>query len=143
MHNAAADVCGRPSASANLSRIENMCDTTDLPDLDTLREVDGAALVAAIGGWAQAEAAAAARRLAAIAELTGRCCYDDPGRSRWAADDWDGVAAQVGAAMGVSHGKASSQMYLAQALAERLPKVAALFAAGQLNAALVSTISWH
>lgn len=123
--------------------IENMFDATDLPDLDTLREVDDAALVAAIGGWAQAEAAAAARRLAAIAELTGRCCYDDPGRSRWAADGWDGVAAQVGAAMDVSHGKASSQMYLAQALDERLPKIAALFAAGQLNTALVAGIVWR
>ncbi|HEX7322638.1 MAG TPA: DUF222 domain-containing protein [Mycobacterium sp.] len=114
-----------------------------LADLGDLAEADEAALVSAIGGWAQAEAAAAARRLAAIAELAGRRCYDDPGRSRWACDDWDAVAAQVGAACGISHGKASGQMYLATALRERLPKIAALFADGALNTALVATIAWH
>jgi hypothetical protein len=116
---------------------------TDLCDSEALREADEAKLVAAIGGWAQEEAAAAARRLAAIAELTGRRCYDDPGRSRWACDDWDAVAAQVSAAMNVSHSKASSQMYLAQALRERLPKIAALFADGLLSTALVAAIAWH
>jgi hypothetical protein len=115
----------------------------NLPDLDALSEADEAGLVAAIGGWAQVEAVAAARRLAAIAELAGRRCYDDPGRSRWACDDWDAVAAQVGAAMDVSHGKASSQMYLASALRERLPKIGVLFADGHLNAALVAAIAWR
>jgi hypothetical protein len=129
--------------SVRPGRIKRMFDTADLPDLDALAEADEAALVAAIGGWAQAEAAAAARRLAAIAELAGRRLYDDPKHSKWACDDWDAVAAQVGAACDISHGKASGQMYLASALRERLPKVAALFADGQLNAALVSSIAWR
>ncbi|ORA80161.1 hypothetical protein BST28_10540, partial [Mycolicibacter kumamotonensis] len=120
-----------------------MFEQIDLPDPDALAELDEAALVAAIGGWAQAESVAASRRLAAIAELMGRKLYDDPAHSKWACDGWDAVASEVGAACDVSHGKASGQMYLASALRERLPKVAALFAAGQLNAALVSTISWH
>lgn len=120
-----------------------MFESTGLPDLETLSEADEADLVAAITGWAQVETRAAARRLAAIAELTGRRCYDDPNRSRWACDSWDAVAAQVGAAMAVSHRKASSQMYLAQALRERLPKIAALFADGQLNTALVAAIAWR
>jgi hypothetical protein len=84
-----------------------------------------------------------AQLVAAIAELTGRSCYDDPDRSRWACDGWDAVAAQVGAAMDISHSKASGQMYLAQALRDRPPKVAALFADGLLGAALVSGIAWH
>lgn len=116
---------------------------SELADLSELPEADEAALEAAIAGWAQAEAAAAARRLAAIAELAGRRLYDDPNRGRWACDEWDAVAAQVGAACGVSHGKASGQMYLASALRERLPKVAALFANGLLNAALVASIAWR
>ncbi|MEB3020271.1 HNH endonuclease signature motif containing protein [[Mycobacterium] crassicus] len=120
-----------------------MFDLIDLPDSEALAEADESALIAAIGGWAQAEAVAAAHRLAAIAELVGRKLYDDPTHSKWACDGWDSVAAQVSAACDISHGKASGQMYLASALRERLPKVAALFAAGQLNAALVSTISWH
>ena len=125
-----------------LFRIESMFDTKPL-DLDALGEATEAQLVAAIGEWTQEEAAAAARRLAAIAELAGRRCYDAPLRSKWACDDWDAVAAQVGAAMGVSHRKASSQMYLAQALRERLPKLAALFANGQISASLVSMIAWR
>lgn len=120
-----------------------MFDWTDLPDPEGLAEADEAALMAAIGGWAQVEAAAAAHRLAAIAEVVGRRLYDDPAHSKWASDGWDAVAAEVGAACDISHGKASGQMYLASALRERLPKVAALFADGQLNAALVATISWH
>src|SRR5690625_2000456 len=123
--------------------LEHMFDTSDLSEPDDLAEADEAALVAAISGWAQAESVAAANRLAAIAELVGRKLYDDPAHHKWACDGWDAVAAEVGAACDISHSKASGQMYLASALRERLPKVAALFAAGQLNAALVSAISWH
>ncbi len=128
--------------SVGLRNIENVFDT-NLADLDALADADEAALVAAIGGWARVEAAAAARRLAAIAELAGRRCYDDPHRTRWACDDWDAVAAQVGAAMDVSPSKASSQMYLAAALHDRLPRIAALFADGLLNTALVASIAWR
>lgn len=120
------------------------CDLADQPDL---AQADQATLVAEVGRWARAEAMAASRRLAAIAELTARRCYEDPhaptGRSRWACDDWDGVAAEVSAGCAISHGKASSQMYLAVALRNRLPKVAALLAAGRITAALAATISWH
>lgn len=109
-----------------------------------------AEVVSAIGQWAQAEAAAAARRLAAIGELVARRCPADDGdpdlvdpRSRWACDPWDGTAAEVAAALGISNRRASSQMYLAQSLRERLPRVNALFLAGRINARLVSTISWR
>ncbi len=39
------------------------------PAMDALTSADDATVVAAITGWARTEAAAAARRLAAIAEL--------------------------------------------------------------------------
>jgi hypothetical protein len=117
---------------------------TALPDLETLGDVDDNMLVAAIAGWAQVEAAAAARRLAAIAELVGRRVDGGSAeRGRWACDNWDAVAAEVAAAQHISHGMASAQMYLAVALRERLPRVGALFAEGALSARLVSTIAWH
>jgi len=43
-----------------------------LPDARELRDADTASVVAAIGVCARAEAAAAARRLAAVAELVAR-----------------------------------------------------------------------
>lgn len=115
-----------------------------------LSSVDDAGVVGAIGGWAAGEAAAAARRLAAVGELVARRCgvgEVDPdlvdARSRWACDLWDATAAEVAAALGISARRASSQMYLAQSLRERLPKVNALFLAGRISARLVATISWR
>ncbi|HET9877318.1 MAG TPA: DUF222 domain-containing protein [Mycobacterium sp.] len=115
---------------------------TGLPDVGELAGADENLVVAAIAGWASIEAAAAARRLAAIAELVARR-IDGPEYSRWTCDGWDATAAEVGAALHVSHGKASGQMYLAAALHQRLPKVAEAFAEGMLSAALVATIAWH
>ena len=117
---------------------------------DALPAADDAQVVGAIEGWAGGEAAAAARRLAAIGELVARRCgvgETDPDlvdeRSRWACDPWDATAAEVAAALGISARRASSQMYLAQSLRERLPKVNALFLVGQICARLVATISWR
>lgn len=112
--------------------------------------VSDPAVVAAISGSAREEAAAAARRLAAIGELVARRCPGedvdpdlvDP-RTRWVCDPWDATAAELAAALGISHRRASSQMYLAQSLRERLTNVNALFLAGEISARLVSTISWR
>lgn len=121
----------------------------ELKDPEALPTADDAAVIDAVEGWARDEAAAAARRLAAIGELVARRCPTgadpdlvDP-RSRWACDPWDATAAEVAAALGISARRASSQMYLAQSLRERLPRVNALFLAGRIGARLVSTISWR
>lgn len=109
-----------------------------------LGSVDDAALVTAITGWAQIEAAAAARRLAAIAELlTRRTGGDAFDRSRWPCDNWDLAASEVAAAEHTSHGMASGQLYPASALRDRLPKVAALFLDGKISARLAATIARH
>ncbi len=119
-------------------------------DVEAFPSADDAVVVGAVGDWARSESAAAARRLAAIGELVARRCpvaEADPDvvdeRSRWACDLWDATAAEVAAALGISTRRASSQMYLAQSLRERLPKVNALFMAGRIGARLVSTISWR
>lgn len=107
-----------------------------------LRSADDATVVSAIEQWASAEAAAAARRLAAIAELARRRCGDDD-RADWACDSWDSAAAEVSAALAVSHGRASSQMHIGLALARRFPQLAALFAEGRLSYRVVAAIVWR
>lgn len=123
-----------------------MFEATESGDLS---RADDAVVVGAVGRWARGEARAAARRLAAIGELVARRCpvEADPDlvdeRCRWACDPWDATAAELSAELGISARRASSQMYLAQSLRERLPKVNALFLDGRIAARLVSTISWR
>jgi hypothetical protein len=112
------------------------------PAPEALRHADDAAVVAAIEEWTRQEAAAGAQRLGAIAELVRRRSGDDE-RAQWSCDYWDAAAAEVAAAMGVSHGAASGQMHIALALRDRLPKVAALFLQGRLSARMVSIIAWR
>ncbi len=114
-----------------------------LPGPDELSGVDDHTLVAAVAGWERVEAAAAARRLAVIAELVDRRTSAQGARSRWACDGWDATAAELAAAAGSTRGRASNQMYVATALRHRLPKIAALFTDGTLSAAVVGTIVWH
>src|SRR6218665_2410184 len=109
-----------------------------------LSGADEGAVVGAVEDWARAEAAAAAPGLAAIAELVDRgCAPEGDERTLWSCDLWDATAAEVGAALNVSARRASSQMYLARSLRERLPKVNAVFLAGGIGARLVATISWR
>lgn len=103
----------------------------------------GAALVDAIGESARAESAAAARRLSAIAELVAREAIGETDSGRWSCDNWDAIAAQVAAALNISHPMASGQMYLAMALRDRLPKLAALLADGIISLRLATSIVWR
>lgn len=106
------------------------------------RDSDDAAVVAAIGECNAAEAAAAARKLAAVAELTRRRCAEGE-HADWACDDWDATAAEVSSALGVSHSRASGQMHVALALRQRLPRVADAFLGGALSARVVGAIVWR
>jgi hypothetical protein len=99
-------------------------------DTGALQSADDAVVVAAISEWTRAEAVASARRLAAIAEWVRRYADGPTDCAHWSCDNWDAMAAEVGAAQGISHRMASGQMYLAVALHNRLPRVAALFRPG-------------
>ena len=99
-------------------------------------------MVAAIEEWAASEARAAARRIAAIGELVRRRCSDDE-RAHWACDSWDAAAAEVSAALGITHGRASGEMHLSQTLRYRLPLVAGLFIAGRLSYRVCRAIAWR
>ncbi|WP_197382557.1 HNH endonuclease signature motif containing protein [Mycolicibacterium mengxianglii] len=112
----------------------------ELPDSASRADLDDAAVVSAIKGWTRAVATAAAHRLAFIAELTSRRYDEDWDVSEEACDAWDSAASEVCAASGISQGRASKDMEVGAALCARLPKVAALFLAGQISELLVRRI---
>ena len=99
----------------------------------------------AVGAWAKVENAACAQRLFAIADvLEARLAADGSAeREQWCLDNWDAVAAEVAAAHTVSLGVASHQLLIARALRERLPRVADVFAAGQISYRLVNAIVYR
>lgn len=105
---------------------------------------ESAALVEQIAGAARRENRAAAARLAAIGELFAlRRARDGAEADTWAADITDAVAAEVAAALNIGHVSACDQVRLARALRERLPQVAAVFAAGDIDRALVETLVYR
>ena len=106
---------------------------------------DGTCGAGAVGAWARLENAACARRLASTADmLEARWAADGSAeREQWCLDNWDAVAAEVAAAQNVSLGVASHQLMVAMALRERLPRVAEVFAAGQISYRLVNSIAYR
>src|SRR6201991_4105214 len=93
-----------------------------------------ARVVEAIGSAACEENAACGRRLMAIGELYARRApEDDVERINWAVDGHANVVAEISAALNISRGRAAAQVRYAIDLRERLPKVAAVFAAGAID----------
>ncbi|MEE2851365.1 MAG: DUF222 domain-containing protein, partial [Actinomycetota bacterium] len=99
-----------------------------------------AALLERIGAFSRVENRAAAEQLTAIGELfayrLSRCseCED------WAVDTEAAVSAAVAAALRISQGLAASRVRYARAMRERLPKVGAVFAAGDIGYLTFQTI---
>ena len=107
---------------------------------DTLVGGSDAELIDAMGVASRAESVAIARRLAAVGELYARRSVQWAERALWCADPFDEVAAEVSAAQNVSRGRAGTQIRYALALRECLPRVAAVFAAGDIDFRMVTTI---
>ena len=104
-----------------------------------------AALVESISGCARTEAATAAKRLAAIAELATRRCGTElaASRERWACDAWDSCAAEVAAELTISHRAASALMHQGLDLRDRFPAVGALLAKGAIPVRVAATVTWR
>src|SRR4051812_23643315 len=84
----------------------------------------------ALSAWARVESAACARKVATMAALLAEA-YATSGsadRDQWCMDNFDAVAAHVGATQHIIPGAASHQLLIAVALHERFPQVAAIFA---------------
>jgi hypothetical protein len=99
----------------------------------------GSTGAAGVEAWARVENAACARRLAEMADMLEAALAADGSaeREQWCLDNWDAVAAHIGAALNVSAGVASHQLLVAQALRERLPRVAEVFATGAITYRMV------
>jgi hypothetical protein len=96
-----------------------------------------------VAGWARVEAAATARRLAAMVVLLDQAYAADGSadREQWYLDNWGAVAAEIGAEQNITQGAASHQLLIATALRDRLPEVAKLFAQGLVSYRVVSAIT--
>jgi hypothetical protein len=113
-----------------------------LPDVEALRGLDDAGLVDTMRNAARLESAATARKFAAVARLYQRRLaeQDVDDREQWCIDGWEQIAAEVSAAQGISRGRAAGQLVYGLALAERLPKLGALFAAGDVDFRVISAV---
>ncbi len=103
------------------------------------------ALVESISACARAEAATAAQRLAAIAELASRRCGTElaASRERWSCDAWDSCAAEVAAELTISHRSASTLMHQGLDLRDRFPAVGALLSQGVIPVQVATTVTWR
>lgn len=96
---------------------------------------DPAGLLAEMTVAQRDERIAVARRLFAA----GRLCQlrmadiDTADRMQWCIDNWEAVAAEVGAELGISRARASAQMNYGLELLERFPKLGAAFARGEVD----------
>jgi hypothetical protein len=113
-----------------------------LPDLEAVCGVDDAGLVDVMRDAVRLESAVTARKFAAAAELYQRRLaeQDAEDREQWCIDGWEQVAAEVAAAQGISRGRAAGQLRYGLALAQRLPKLGALFAAGDVDFRVISAV---
>jgi hypothetical protein len=104
---------------------------------------ESAAQVDRICSSSRAENRAAAAQLAAIGELfayrLSRCGENEA----WAIDTVEAVSAELAAALRISQGLAGSRLRYARAMRERLPKVAEVFKAGDIDYRTFQTIVYR
>ena len=88
-----------------------------------------------MSGAQRDERVAAARRILAAGRLCQLRLADvhPEDRTQWCIDNWEAVAAEVAAELGISRGRASAQMNYGVELLERLPKLGAAFARGEVD----------
>jgi hypothetical protein len=94
------------------------------------------------GAW-RAEARAAADRLDAVGELFELRRAQRGEAADWAVDTWAAVGAEVAAAFRTSVAMAGSYLRYALAMRERLPQVAGVFRAGDIDYRLFQTLVYR
>ncbi|MEE6178161.1 HNH endonuclease signature motif containing protein [Mycobacterium sp. 050134] len=101
------------------------------------------ALLERIGAAARAENRAAAAQLIAIGELFAYRLSRSAETEAWAIDTMEAVAAEVAAGLRISQALAASRVRYARTMRERLPRVGAIFAAGDIDFRLFATIVYR
>ena len=107
------------------------------------RTTESTALLDRIGASWRAQNRAAASALAAIGELFGYRLARCSDTEDWAVDTEAAVSAEVAAALRMSQGLAASQLRYARAMRERLPKLAEVFKAGDIDQRTFATIVYR
>jgi hypothetical protein len=103
----------------------------------------GAVLVERMCAAVRAENRAAGQRLAAIGELDLLRLRQVGERETWCTDTQEAVAAEVAAALRISHGLATSYLYYSRAMRTRLPQVGALLQDGDIDYRMFQTIVYR
>ncbi len=104
-------------------------------------EDDSAAvLIDQISAGARAESAAIAARLAAIGQLDTLRERELAETIFWTTDPFEAVAAEISAALRIGRRRAGAQIHHARVLRDKLPLVAARFAAGDIDYRMVRMI---
>ncbi|BBZ46837.1 HNH endonuclease signature motif containing protein [Mycobacterium parmense] len=107
------------------------------------KTAESVGLVERVVVFARIENRAAAAQLVAIGDLfayrLSRCSETED----WAVDTEEAVAAEVAAALRIGQGLAASRVRYARAMRERLPKVGAVFAAGDIDFRVFVTIVYR
>jgi hypothetical protein len=92
----------------------------------------------------QEERAAFARQLPAVGRFAQRRMAQMSGEHDfWCVDDWEVIAAEIGAELGISRGRASSQMRYGNAPLERFPKLAEVFLAGAVDFRVIAAAKFR
>jgi uncharacterized protein DUF222 len=91
----------------------------------------------------RAENRAAGQRLAAIAELDLLRLRQVGERETWCTDTQEAVAAEVAAALRITHGLATSYLYYSRAMRTRLPQFGGLLQAGDIDYRMFQTIVYR
>ena len=125
------------------SSLEHMFDTRLHERFEPSDTRHSRALIERMCSAGRAEAQAAADRLDAIAELFELRRAERGEHADWAVDTWAAVSAEVAAALRTSLAMAGSYMRYALAMRERLPEVAAVFRAGDIDYRLFQTIVYR
>jgi Domain of unknown function (DUF222) len=107
------------------------------------RTTESSALLDRIGASWRAQNRAAAAALVAIGELFGYRLARCSDTEDWAIDTEAAVSAEVGAALRISQGLAASKLRYARAMRERLPKLADVFKAGDIDQRTFATIVYR
>jgi hypothetical protein len=100
------------------------------------------ALIADVAAAARRENQAAAEKVSAAGELFELRRAERGEAEDWAVDTWAAVGAELAAALRISLGKAGSYMSYGLAM-QRLPAVASVFAAGDIDLAMFSTVAYR
>jgi hypothetical protein len=116
----------------------------DLPDPAAASTLGDVQLIDTILATSKLEAQVQARRLSAVGELWDRRKQQAESEADYfVVDTVEAVAAEIAAAIGVTSSRAAGLIRVGEALRDRLPKVAAVFARGDIDMAMVFAIVHH